>query len=136
MKPVLIEQPRGFQLFVGVAATVAAVVSAIAGILYLTNLERPLSLLAVGAAFFLLVTFFATVAYRLIKNRRREDGGLLPRWAILLGSFLFSAYFVIYVAFPEERTFVQLALAALGIPLFAWVGIRTFKGRRRDPNEI
>lgn len=131
MKPVLIEQPRSSQVFVGLSAATAAAVSAIVGLLYVSNLERPLPLIMVGALFLLLVIFFATAAYRLIKNKRRDDGGLLPRWAILVGSLLFSAYLLIYVVFPNDRTFIQMVLAILGIPLFAWVGIRTFKARGR-----
>lgn len=129
IKPALVEEARSFQIFVGLSAAVAAVVCAIVGFLYVSNLSSVLSLITVGALFLTLIVFFATAAYRLIKNKRSQDGGLLPRWMILIGSLLLSAYYVIYVAFPSDKTAVQLALAILGIPLFAWIGIRTFRAR-------
>lgn len=135
MKPMLKEQPRSLQILVGMSTAAAAAVSAITGLLYASNLEGALSLIAAGMLFFLLVLFFATAAYRLIRNSRRKDGGLLPRWAILIGSLLFSAYYVIYVIFSDDLSFLQLLLGILGIPLFLWVGTRTFKARERGANE-
>ena len=125
------EESRILEIVIGVIAIVAAIVSAILGIMLASQPNRLFGNVCVGLLFSSLVLFFTTIAYRLIRNVHRKDGGLLPRWGILIGSFMFSAYFIVLALSLDG---IRQLLSILGVPLFALVGIRTFveRGRGRD----
>jgi len=129
------EQPRSLQILVGLLAVAASVTSVAVGFLFSSNLKGSLLLTAVGLMFLSLSAFFATVGYRLIRNVRRKDGGLLPRSVILVGSLLFSAYFLAYLVFSDDLSAFPLTLAVLGVPLFVWIGVRAFRHRGRRVHE-
>ncbi|MEW6077374.1 MAG: hypothetical protein AB1724_06165 [Thermodesulfobacteriota bacterium] len=126
------EESRIIQIIVGVIAIFAAIVSAVLGIILVSQLNRLWEIVCVGLLFIFLFLFFTTIAYRLIRNVHRKDGGLLPRWGILFGSFMFSVYFIVLALSLDG---VRQLLSILGVPLFALVGIRTFVERGRGRNE-
>ena len=131
----MIDNDRGIQIVVGVCSAIAAIASVFVGSHYISTANSVLSAFWIAAVFCLLIAFFGTVAYRLLSGRRRNDGGLLPRWSILSGALCFSVYYLALAFDWKDATSLQVILAALGVPAFAWVGVRTFMARGRNGNE-
>jgi hypothetical protein len=125
---------RAATLAAGVVSALFGVPLLLLGVLFIFSALReppPTSAVVIGCVALAVGAFMSLMAYRLISNRPRSDGGLVPPWALRIAgvSFIVAGPFLAW----EKHSYFTMrhALGSVSAGL-ACFGIASYRERKRE----
>jgi hypothetical protein len=124
---------RAATLAAGVVSALFGVPLLLLGVLFLFSALRestPTSTVVIGFVALAVGAFMSLMAYRLISNKPRSDGGLVPPWALRIAgvSFIVAGPFLAW----EKHSYLSMwhAIGSVSAGLASF-GIASYRERRR-----
>jgi hypothetical protein len=126
--------PRAVALAAGVVSALFGVpLLLLGGFVIFSALKEstPTSMEVIGCVALAVGAFMSLLAYRLISNKPRSDGGLVPPWALRVAGmgFIAGAPFYVWVNHSMVSAWHALGLVTAGLACF---GIATYRERKRE----
>ena len=125
---------RAATLAAGVVSALFGVPLLLLGVLFMFSALRkptPTSTVVIGCVALAVGAFMSLMAYRLISNRPRSDGGLVPPWALRIAgvSFIVAGPFLAWAKQSYSSMWHALGSVSAGLACFA---IASYRERWRE----